>query len=377
MGIKLKGITWAHTRGYVPMVATAQRFNELNPEIEIEWEKRSLRDFENAPVEQLAEKYDLLIIDHPWAGFASKNGVLIPLEKYLSKDFLDDQLKNSVGQSHLSYNFDGFQSALAVDAACPVCVYRPKYFADKNLPKDWNELLELAKTGIVIFAGQPIYLLMDFYMLCSTLSDNLFKTDKVIDDDTGILVLEKMRELAGYCTKEIFSWNTIKVNEILSSESDYYYCPYVYGFSNYSRAGYARHILKAGDIIQYEGRQMSAVLGGTGLAVSSKCRNIDAAIKYVEFTASKEIQKTLLFDNGGQPGHREAWLDNEVNRRSLNFFKDTLKTLDNSYLRPRYDGYLYFQDNAGEIVRDFIKDGGNVKATLDKINSLYKKSRSK
>ena len=139
MGIKLKGITWAHTRGYVPMVATAQRFNELNPEIEIEWEKRSLRDFENAPVEQLAEKYDLLIIDHPWAGFASKNGVLIPLEKYLSKDFLDDQLKNSVGQSHLSYNFDGFQSALAVDAACPVCVYRPKYFADKNLPKDWNE----------------------------------------------------------------------------------------------------------------------------------------------------------------------------------------------------------------------------------------------
>ena len=373
MGIKLKGITWAHTRGYVPMVATAQRFNELNPEIEIEWEKRSLRDFENAPVEQLAEKYDLLIIDHPWAGFASKNGVLIPLEK----DFLDDQLKNSVGQSHLSYNFDGFQSALAVDAACPVCVYRPKYFADKNLPKDWNELLELAKTGIVIFAGQPIYLLMDFYMLCSTLSDNLFKTDKVIDDDTGILVLEKMRELAGYCTKEIFSWNTIKVNEILSSESDYYYCPYVYGFSNYSRAGYARHILKAGDIIQYEGRQMSAVLGGTGLAVSSKCRNIGAAIKYVEFTASKEIQKTLLFDNGGQPGHREAWLDNEVNRRSLNFFKDTLKTLDNSYLRPRYDGYLYFQDNAGEIVRDFIKDGGNVKDTLDKINSLYKKSRSK
>ena len=122
---------------------------------------------------------------------------------------------------------------------------------------------------------------------------------------------------------------------------------------------------------------MSAVLGGTGLAVSSKCRNIDAAIKYVEFTTSKEIQKTLLFDNGGQPGHREAWLDNEVNRRSLNFFKDTLKTLDNSYLRPRYDGYLYFQDNAGEIVRDFIKDGGNVKDTLEKINSLYKKSRSK
>ena len=30
-----------------------------------------MQEFADAPVEKLAEAYDLLIIDHPWAGFAA------------------------------------------------------------------------------------------------------------------------------------------------------------------------------------------------------------------------------------------------------------------------------------------------------------------
>ena len=32
---ELRGITWQHTRGYLPMVATAQRFSELHPDVQI------------------------------------------------------------------------------------------------------------------------------------------------------------------------------------------------------------------------------------------------------------------------------------------------------------------------------------------------------
>ena len=53
------------------MVATAQRFSELNPGVEITWEKRSLQAFADEPIDKLAERYDLLVIDHPWAGFAA------------------------------------------------------------------------------------------------------------------------------------------------------------------------------------------------------------------------------------------------------------------------------------------------------------------
>jgi hypothetical protein len=43
--INLKGITWNHSRGLLPMVATAQRFSELYPNVNITWEKRSLQQF--------------------------------------------------------------------------------------------------------------------------------------------------------------------------------------------------------------------------------------------------------------------------------------------------------------------------------------------
>jgi multiple sugar transport system substrate-binding protein len=82
--IILKGITWAHSRGITPLIAYAQRFGELYP-VQVTWEKRSLQEFADFPVEKLAEQYDLLIIDHPWVGCAAATASVLPLEQYLPK----------------------------------------------------------------------------------------------------------------------------------------------------------------------------------------------------------------------------------------------------------------------------------------------------
>ena len=44
-------------------------------------------------------------------------------------------------------------------------------------------------------------------------------------------------------------------------------------------------------------------------------------------------------------------------------------------MRPRYNGYLYFQDHAGDYVRDYVMNGGNAGNVLDQLNALYRKSR--
>src|SRR5690606_9416852 len=102
--IQLKGITWGHTRGFVPMVATAQRYEELCPDVEIVWTKRTLQEFADKSVTDLAKEYDLLVIDHPWTGHAAAKWMLAAFDDYLSADFLADQRANSVGKSHESYN---------------------------------------------------------------------------------------------------------------------------------------------------------------------------------------------------------------------------------------------------------------------------------
>src|SRR3954464_300632 len=115
--VTLNGITWNHSRGYLPLVATAQRFMDCHPGVMLEWQKRSLQAFADEPVERLAEGFDLIVIDHPFAGYAAAHPTLISLDAHLPADFLSDQAANSVGASHDSYNFGGHQWALAIDAA--------------------------------------------------------------------------------------------------------------------------------------------------------------------------------------------------------------------------------------------------------------------
>src|ERR1044072_7384429 len=104
-------MTWNHTRGYLPMVATAQRFSELNSDVRIDWQVRSLQEFADFPIEQLAGRFDLLVIDHPFSGYAASHDVLLPLDEWLPSEFLDDQVKHTVGQSHASYVYGHHQWA--------------------------------------------------------------------------------------------------------------------------------------------------------------------------------------------------------------------------------------------------------------------------
>jgi hypothetical protein len=47
------------------MVATAQRYSELHPDVQIDWYIRSLQSFADDSIATLSTNYDLLVIDHP------------------------------------------------------------------------------------------------------------------------------------------------------------------------------------------------------------------------------------------------------------------------------------------------------------------------
>ena len=308
--ITLRGITWNHTRGYVPMAATSQRYQELHPDVEITWDKRSLQEFADHDLEALVQTYDLLVIDHPWAGSASEKGILLPLNDYLPEAYLKDQEKNTVGKSYISYRFGGKQWALAIDAATPVASYRPDLLEKKGekVPQTWEELFSLAKKVKMAMAGIPIDVLMNFYMLCVTRGGKLFQSEEtVVDEETGVLSLRQLRELAGYMSPEIFEWNPIKVYDAMSTRDDIAYCPFAYGYSNYSREGYARHRLEFTDLVSIDGfGPLHSTLGGTGIAVSSRCTHKEIAVDYAGFTAGPECQRTIYYYSGGQPGHRKV-----------------------------------------------------------------------
>ena len=375
---ELRGITWNHTRGFVPLVATAQRFSELHPDVEIRWEKRSLQDFADSRVDKLAERYDLLVIDHPVSGYVSRTGGLLPLDEYLPREFLLDQSANSVGKSHRSYEYAGHQWALAIDAAAPVCGYRPDLLerAGATVPSTWSELLELARRGLVVMPGIGIDSLMNFYMLCGAVGEAPFASrDRIIGDDAGMTALQMLKNILDLCDKDCLRRNPIATWNLLTDRDTVALCPFAYGYSNYARAGYGSHPLEFCGLVRTEsGGALRSTLGGAGLAISSKCAHREEAVRYAQYVASADCQRTVYFDSGGQPGHRSAWLDSEVNRRSSNFFANTVETLDAAYLRPRYAGYLDFQDEASVMMHSFVSGAAGPRETLAGMNRLYQET---
>jgi multiple sugar transport system substrate-binding protein len=155
---------------------------------------------------------------------------------------------------------------------------------------------------------------------------------------------------------------------------DIAYCPFAYGYSNYSRLGYSRKLLHFYDLVQLNHQPMISSLGGTGLAISASSQHFTEAVKYAQFTGSSHVQQNIFADNGGQPGHLKAWESERINSATNQYFKNTLPALERAFLRPRYFGHMHFQDLAGDHIRHYLIYGGNEIEVLDELNKLYLKS---
>lgn len=377
--IELKGIAWNHSRGFVSVVATAQRYEELNPDVRITWEKRSLQAFADASLEDLARTYDLIVMDHPHTAEAARAKVLLPLDEHLPPTFLNDQAANSVGESHKSYQFDGHQWTLATDAAAPIATFRPDIIKAHrlDLPSTWEEVIELAKGGFVTVSLYPLDMLMHLYTFCEALGNAPFQSTKEIAPGEILeQALLKLQELTSLCDPACLERNPIRTAEYMSRTGDKAaaYCPFAYGYSNYSRAGYAPYLLQAADLVTLNDRPLRSVLGGAGIAVSSRTTHPDTATDYAAFTASPEIQRGLYFDAGGQPGYRAAWTDERINQVSSDFFSNTLATLDRALLRPAYSGYMRFQDEGTTVMGAFLANKLDLRTTIRQLNSIYRVS---
>ncbi|HVW22681.1 MAG TPA: extracellular solute-binding protein [Opitutaceae bacterium] len=377
--ISLRGITWDHSRGYAPMVATAQRFAELHPGIRILWEKRSLQAFEAFPIEQLAPDFDLIVLDHPFVGHAARQGPLLPLEQHLPADYLRERAAQSVGASHASYAFAGSQWALAIDAAAPVAFWREDLLAElgRSPPATWEEAAALARFGLVEIPAAPINCLMNFYAVCLALGETPFAgPDRVVAAEIGAAALARLRELLDHCDPGCWSRNPIASHDLVAGAGNHRvaYCPFAYGYSNYARAGYAPRPLAFGEPPRLGAAPLRPTLGGTGLAVSALRPHRAEAVAYAQFVASGPVQRTIYAHAGGQPADRSAWQDEENNRLTRDYFRRTLPVLERAYLRPRYQGYVEFQEVGGPLVQAALRGSLADREALARLDALYRRT---
>lgn len=374
MTLYLRGMAWSHPRGYDPMIATTRTYEARNPGVRISWDKRSLRGFEHYPLEQLAKDYDLIVIDHPHVGGVAREGYLVALDELGPEGALETLATQSVGASHESYQFEGHQWALPIDAAAQVSAYRPESLG--KLPTRWSEVMKVAKEGRTLWPLTPVHALSSFFTLAANHGTPCAASPlRLIEPAGGYAVLEAMRIVSQYVPQECLTLDPIEALDRMSIDDSFVYCPLIYGYSNYARNGFGEHRIEFANIPSLgSSGPHGSTLGGTGIAVSAKSCAIEEAARYAFWVASAGCQKGLYFEAGGQPANMEAWNDIAVNNASHDFFRDTLETLQRAWLRPRYGGYLGFQAEGGEIVNAFLAGRIDVENTLRCLEEAYQKS---
>ena len=376
--ITLKGMTWDHARGYDPMIATSKEYSKKNSDIEILWDKRSLQAFADRPIELMVHDYDFIVIDHPHVGEASTKKLLYNFS--LAKNYsnqLEELSKRSVGMSHASYNFNNGQYALAIDAATPVAAYRPDLL--DNIPSNINDVILLAEKNKVLWPLNPVFCITYFNSIAANWGMPINTPEKhFIDKKIGIEILILMKKLTKLLPQECLKMDPIQTLDFISENNDKIYSPMLYGYVNYSREGFRKNRIKFDDMPSFDTSSKinckGSQIGGTGLAISAFSKNIDLALDYAFWVASKDCQSSLFYFSGGQPGHLDAWKNNQINEDSLNFFLSTLKTMEKGWVRPRYNGYMYFQDVAGSIINDFLNSDDKEEVIIDKLTSEFEKS---
>ncbi len=375
----LEGITWDHPRGQNPCSATANAWGAIHRDVQVRWSARSLHDFGAAPVDELAERYDLLVIDHPFVGAAARALCLTPMGDLLPESTLTEIRSASVGLAYDSYVFGGQLWALPIDVAGHVSVCRPDVLERVGAPEPetWGEVLDLAD-DLAAHAGPRVALplkavdvAMAFISLCANAGARPFAPGpRAVDRDTGLQAVRVLRHLAATGPDDAAALNPIGLLDRMVSTDDIIYCPLVFGYVSYTGVAPGRN-LRFGPIAAGSAGRAGGVLGGAGLAISARCEHGEAAATYAEFVASPHVQKGLYVSSGGQPADRRAWLDPFVNHATGDFFSRTLASLDQSYLRPRYDGFADLQETAGQLLQSCVLGAADPESTLDDLDRLH------
>ena len=84
-----------------------KKFNENHPDIQIIWEKRSLQAFADRPIELMAFDYDLMVIDHPHVGEASRKDLIYELNKSEKFEDQTEDAGTSETEDNLTSNSPG------------------------------------------------------------------------------------------------------------------------------------------------------------------------------------------------------------------------------------------------------------------------------
>ena len=415
--MQYRGLTWDHPRGYSALRAAAGRLDAATDGIGITWDKHSLEGFEAHPIADLCERYDLVVFDHPHIGEAVAAGCLQPLESLLTASEIAAMEADTIGPCLSSYRLDGLHWGLPLDAATQVMAYRADLH-DAPPPVTWDDVLELSERAPVALSMAGPHAALTFQSMVASLShvNDFADPERFVPPHAGLASLDLLARLLARSPRSIRDANPIGILGHMAAHADVVLCPLVYGYVNYAvaqDAGGAVARASAGTVgtgsagtvgtgsagavgtgsagavatdsahaVAFAnapratpGGRPGSTLGGTGIGISKRCTVTPQLLTHLRWLMSAAAQSGFIPAHDGQPSRRSAWLDDAVNSRWGNFYRNTAETLERAHVRPRHHHAIAFQTGAAALIRQELENKGDHRAILGSLQTLFSRSR--
>jgi multiple sugar transport system substrate-binding protein len=346
-----RGLTWDHPRGYRALEESTKVWWEKG--FRILWDRQPLERFESAKIDELCRAYDLVVFDHPHVGEVVEANCLFPLEEWLPEEAFQKVRAESIGSTLASYHYSGKHWALPLDAATQVLAYRPDLLNGRKPPHTWSEVRTFADRFPIGLSLAGPHALLSFFSICLAHGETPFSRKNLISPEVGIAALEIMSDLFQQMELDILGLNPIGILEEMSRGDRIACCPLIYGYVNYAAPSSSDcHPVKfANTPLVKEIGKLGSTLGGAGIGVSKRAEITEDLIAYLVWLLNRRTQIDFLPSFGGQPSLLPAWIDPDVNRRWNGFYQDTLGTIQEAWVRPRYPGYIQFQSQGSDLLR--------------------------
>ena len=404
MTVRYRGLTWDHPRGYGALRAAAK----LQPLID--WDVHSLEGFESAPIKDICARYDLVVLDHSHLGEGMAQSCLRPLDEIFDAEDLARIASASIGRTYDSYHMDGRQWALPLDAATQVMAVRADLLAKLDgaapaslagntaqqqqavesrssgaaqqgmidIPKTWDEVRALsARTGKVAMSLAGPHALLSFLSIAAALDPaaDLRNGDRWHTHAVATEACELLLELTARSPASVRALNPIGLLAHMTAHEDVMLCPLVYGYVNYASASLA-HPLAFHDAPSGKDSVPGSILGGTGIAISTRCEPDAALREHLLWLMNEATQTGFIPLHEGQPSNLASWADPQVNTASGDFYRQTTRTLTHAQIRPRHDGYIAFQDRGSALLREGMAAGTPASQLADALAQLFATTHS-
>ena len=370
MSHRYRALTWDHPRGYHALRDAAA---EVAPGqgLPIVWDRQSLEGFESHPIADLCARYDLVVLDHPHVGEAVEAGCLVPLEDVLDTTTLADLGAETIGPCFTSYRYAGRHWALPLDAATQVMAYRPDLTAPAST---WRDVSILARQGGVALSLAGPHAVLSLLSICAALGERPGAADPrlLVGVEAGIAAFERLADIYAHAEPSAMELNPIGILEHMARHDTIRLCPLVYGYVNYARPVPGQRQVRFADAPSAAaGGRPGSTLGGTGIGISTRCEVTSGLVAHLRWLLGDDAQRHFIPAHDGQPSRRRAWHDDRVNAAWGGFYRDTARTLETAYVRPRYAGYIAWQTQMSAYLRDALAGGTPAPAVITHLNDTH------